>query len=272
MDETVGQSLAVAWRRPANPDPYYFSIGSMAILGETRAAAAEAVGDRLMAAVARRPNTHCGFMVHLLVSGHIARKATAEARKRLSDAAFALAIRAALARTYASPRELLRDSHGHGGEHLRHLLDLHGPRDETCPHCDRAATETQVHQRFHCPALQLQRRTVSANMMAYLLRVGAYFWFEPSQRRAYTSEGWNQAAHDGTRKRDAEGTARKAPQQLQRENPGGLLEVYTDTAAFARHIAVFTSDRWRCLTGLSTLEPASANQAAANAAADAQSG
>ena len=62
MDETVGQSLAVAWRQPANPDPYYFSIGSMAVLGETRAAAALAVGDRLMAAVARRANTHCGFM------------------------------------------------------------------------------------------------------------------------------------------------------------------------------------------------------------------
>ena len=36
--------------------------------------------------------------------------------------------------------------------------------------------ETQVHQRFHCPVLQLQRRTVSANLMTYLLRVGAYFW------------------------------------------------------------------------------------------------
>ena len=37
MDETVGESLAVAWRRPENPDPYYFSIGNMAILGEMRA-------------------------------------------------------------------------------------------------------------------------------------------------------------------------------------------------------------------------------------------
>ena len=80
----------------------------------------------------------------------------------LSDAAFALAIRAALARTYASPRELLRDSHGHGGEHLRHLLNLHGPRDETCPHCDRAAIDTQVHQRFHCPTLQLYSDEPSA--------------------------------------------------------------------------------------------------------------
>ena len=60
-----------------------------------------------------------------------------------------------------------------------------------------------------------------------------------------------------------------APQQLQRENPGGLLKVYTDTTAFARHIAAFTSDRWRCLMGMSTLEPASENQTAANAAAEA---
>ena len=96
MDETVSESLVVTWRRLAHPDPYFFSIGSMTILGETRAAAAAAVGDRLMAAVARRPNTHFGFMVHLLVSGCIARRATAVARKRLSDAAFALAIRAAL--------------------------------------------------------------------------------------------------------------------------------------------------------------------------------
>ena len=79
-DETVGESLAVAWRWPANPDPYCFSIGSMAILGETRAGAASAVGDRLMAAVARRPNTHCGFMVHHLVSGCIARAATTDSR------------------------------------------------------------------------------------------------------------------------------------------------------------------------------------------------
>ena len=41
--------------------------------------------------------------------------------------------------------------------------------------------------------------------MAYLLRVGAYFWFEPSQQRAYISLGQHQAAHDRTRKRDVEG-------------------------------------------------------------------
>ena len=82
-------------------------------------------------------------MVNLLVSGCIARTATTEARKRLSDAAFALAIRAAMAHTYPVSRESLRDSRGHRGEHLHHLLDLHGPRDETCPHCDR---DPQVHQ------------------------------------------------------------------------------------------------------------------------------
>ena len=57
--------------------------------------------------------------------------------------------------------------------------------------------------------------------MTYLLRVGAYFWFDPSQRRAYTSQGQHQATHDRTRKRDAEGALMWAPQQLQRENPYG---------------------------------------------------
>jgi hypothetical protein len=36
-DEMVGDSLAVAYRRLANPDPYYFSIGSMALLWARRA-------------------------------------------------------------------------------------------------------------------------------------------------------------------------------------------------------------------------------------------
>ena len=35
-DETVGELLAVVYRRPANLDPYFFSTGSMALLGETR--------------------------------------------------------------------------------------------------------------------------------------------------------------------------------------------------------------------------------------------
>ena len=61
-------------------------------------------------------------MGNLLVSGCIARTAATEARKRLLDTAFALVIRAAMARTYVVSRELLRDSRGHGGEHLRHLL------------------------------------------------------------------------------------------------------------------------------------------------------
>ena len=152
--ETVGEALASPYRRPAHPDPYYFSIGGLALLGETRETAASAVGDGMMAAIARRPDTHVGFVVGLLVSGCISRTATTEARRQMSDAAYALAIRAALARTYAAPRELLRDHRGQGGEHLRQLLDLHGPRDETCPHCDHATVENQVHQRFHCPALQ----------------------------------------------------------------------------------------------------------------------
>ena len=42
---------------------------------------------------------HGGCVVNLLVSNCIAHTATTEARKRLSDAAFALAIRAVMART-----------------------------------------------------------------------------------------------------------------------------------------------------------------------------
>ena len=58
-EETVGESLAVAYRRPANPDPYYFSIGSIYGASGRDAAAALALGDSLMAAVVRRPtNTH----------------------------------------------------------------------------------------------------------------------------------------------------------------------------------------------------------------------
>ena len=74
--ETIGESLAVPYRQPANPDPYYFSIGSMALLGETRATAASAVGNSMMAATARRSDTQCGCVVELLVSGVVARTTT----------------------------------------------------------------------------------------------------------------------------------------------------------------------------------------------------
>ena len=54
-------------------------------MGKTRAAAAAAaaVGDSLTATAVRRLDTHCEFVVNLVVSGCIARTATTEARKQL---------------------------------------------------------------------------------------------------------------------------------------------------------------------------------------------
>ena len=100
-----------------------------------------------------------------------------------------------------------------------------------------------MHQRFHCPALQLQRRqTISANLVTYLLRVGEYFWFEPCLRCAYTHQGKHQAAHDRKRQSTTEGVSQRTPQSLQHENPGGLLEIYTETTTLARRVAVLTDN------------------------------
>ena len=121
--ETVGQAFRLQFHSPAYPDPFYFSYNGMPVLGDTRVAAQQAVGDVLMGAVATRPATHCGHAVHLVANGIVSQQATIAARKAMSPGAFGVAVRSSMGRTYAAPCEFLRDTRSQCYDQLRRVLD-----------------------------------------------------------------------------------------------------------------------------------------------------
>ena len=244
--EVGGQAYGVAYRRPSLPDPYFFSRSGMAVLGDVRAAAQEAIGDVLLSALTRRPETHCGRLALMLMRGDISPAATATALAAMSPAAHATAVRASMGRTMATARELVRDTRSQSYDHLRRVLSVGGQLDGTCPHCDARAEDTYVHVRFECAALHAQRQFVMAHIATHVCRSGSYFWFQPSLRVAYTPDGLLAPA-GSQRQQGAEQRSARVREGVRREQAPGLIEVHESSSPTARLLAVFSKDRLECL-------------------------
>ena len=246
--EVEGYALGVAYRRPSLPDPYFFSRSGLAVLGDVRSAAREAVGDTLLSALVRRPQTHCGRLAGLLVAGDISPAATALARAAMTPPAFAAAVRASMGRTMATAREMVRETRSKTYDHLRRVLSVGGRLDDTCPHCEVGAVDGYIHMRFQCSALHAQRRFIEAHIATHVCRSGTYFWFQPSLRAGYASGEMPCPIGNRLARGARPQPARRVRQGVRRQNSVGLTEVYASASPLARLTAVFSDERLAALT------------------------